>query len=242
MAGDQADWRLAVREANEKDLFELVERHHEEVDVKIARQILRNPFVSRRVIETLLRQRRLLTSAELRRDLAAHRQTPEARALNLIPGLFWKDLVALGSDARVAPRLRRAADLRLAERVPQLSTGERMAIARQAGPGVIPRLRHDSHPQVVAALLENPKLTEGLLLPLLTSETANPQVLTRVAEDRTWGVRYGVKNALCRNPRTPVPTALSLLSGLKKQDLKTVAANLRIAAPVRRRAELLLGR
>ncbi len=231
-----------LREAGEAELVELVSALAEELDPGAARQALRNPFAGREVIELLLKQRRLLSSQELRRELVAHPATPEARALNLLPGLFWRDLVKLGADVKTKPRVRRAADLRLAEKLSTMSVGERVAIARQAGQGTLARLRHDAHPRVIGALLENPRLTEGLLGPLLSSDTANPQVLARVAEDRRWSIRYGVKVMLARNPRTPVTTTLGILSGLKKKDLNAVASDWRINAAVRRRANLLLGR
>jgi hypothetical protein len=104
------------------------------------------------------------------------------------------------------------------------------------------RLRSDTHPRVIGALLENPRLTEGLLAPVLSSDTANPQVLARVAEDRKWGLRYGVRVMLARNPRTPVTATLGMLSSLKKKDLNAIASDWRMAAPVRQRANLLLGR
>jgi len=231
-----------LREAGEAELVELVRARAEELNPGAARQVLKNPFAGLEVIELLLKQRRLLSSQEVRRELVAHPATPEVRALNLLPGLFWRDLLKLGADVRTKPRVRRAADLRLAEKLSTMSVGERIAIARQAGQGTLTRLRHDPHPRVIGALLENPRLTEGLLGPLLSSDTANPQVLERVAEDRRWGIRYGVKVILARNPRTPVTTNLGILSGLKKRDLNAVANDWRINAVVRRRANLLLGR
>ena len=239
---ENSDLRSRLREAGESELLDLVREHAEELDPGAARLALKNPYAGREVIEILLEQRRLLTSQEVRRDLVAHPKTPETRSLNLLAGLFWRDLVKLGASVRTRPRVRRAADLRLAEKLPTLSVGERAAIARQAGPGAMTRLRHDTNPRVVAALLENPRLTEGILGPMLSSETASPEVLARVAEDRRWGLRYGVRLMLARNPRTPIQTALGILSGLKKRDLNAVSSDWRIAAPVRRRANLLLGR
>lgn len=231
-----------LRDAGEAELLELVTENADALDPGAARLALKNVYAGREVIEVLLRQRRLLSSQEVRREIVGHPATPEAQALNLISGLFWRDLVKLGSSVRARPRIRRAADLRLADKLPTLSVGERVAIARKAGPGAMTRLRNDTNPRVIGALLENPRLTEGVLGPLLSSETASPQVLERIAEDRRWGLRYGVRVMLARNPRTPVATALGLLSGLKKSDLSAVGSDWRIAAPVRQRANLLLGR
>ena len=239
---ENSELRARLREAGEGDLIELVADHADELDPGAARSALRNAYAGPEVIEMLLRQRRLLSSQEVRREIVAHPATPEAKALNLLPGLFWRDLVKLGASVRTRPRIRRAADIRLAEKLPRLSLGERIAVARQAGPGAMSQLRNDAHPRVIGALLENPRLTEGVLAPLLTSDTANPQVLERVAADRRWGLRYGVRSMLARNPRTPVTTAMGLLSGLKKSDLRAIGSDWRMSAPVRQRANLLVGR
>lgn len=231
-----------LREADEAELVRLVTEHAGELDPGAAGQALRNSFASREVIETLARERRLLRSSEVTRAIVAHPRSPETLALNLLPHLFWRDLVKLGADIRARPRIRRAADIRLADKLSALSVGERVAIARRAGPGALTRLRTDSSPLVIGALLENPRVTEGLLMPMISSETASPEVLKRVSEDRRWGLRYQIRVTLARNPRTPVQTALSILPALKKRDLNAVASDWRLPAPVRKRANLLLGR
>ena len=92
---------------------------------------------------------------------------------------------------------------------------------------------------MIDALLENPRLTEGLLLPLVASETDLRESLAVVAASPKWSVRYPIRVALCRNPRTPVELVLPHLAMLKKSDLRGVARDLRLTLPVRRRAELL---
>ena len=228
-----------LREGNEAELDELLSARLEEIEPATARHIFRNPFLTGVLIDRLLGSRRLLSSYEIRMEAARHPRTPQIMALRFIPGLFWADLVRLGLDMRLHPIVRRAAETRLNERLPALSIGEKMAIARSAAPGVLSALRNDPTPRVVAALLENPRLTEGLLLPLLASGGAPPSVLAVVAASAKWSVRYPVRLALCQNPRTPLDRALMLLPLLKRNDLESVAANPHLALPLRRRAQLL---
>ena len=77
---------------------------------------------------------------------------------------------------------------------------------------------------------------------LVANENAAPRVLEVVAANPRWGVRYPIRVALSRNPRTPAAAAVGLLAALKKPDLAAVASNARLAGPVRNRARLLLGR
>ena len=152
-----------------------------------------------------------------------------------------RSAVAAGADTRLRPTLRRAADQQLAQRLPGAAKGEKMAMARKAGPGLVQRLRDDPDPRVMGALLENPRLTEGQILPALNRPDTPPAVLDVVARDRRWGVRYPVRCALARNPSTPVDAALRILPHLKKPDLRAVTRQTRVAAVVRKRAKLLLG-
>lgn len=238
----QEELQRRLREGVGEELHELVDKHLDELDPISLRQLFRNPHLNRQVIELLLADRRLLAFHEVRKELARHPQTPEVRALRFVSGLFWRDLLELASDNRSRPRIRRAAERHLVERIQGLGAGEKVAIARRAGPLLVSQLRHDHEPRVVGALLENPRLTEGALLPLVSSDTARPEILALVARHPKWGVRYPVRVSLARNRRTPVQTALSLLPMLKKQDLKGIEQDRRMNVAVRRRAAVLLGR
>jgi hypothetical protein len=201
----------------------------------------RNPFVTSALVARLVEERRLAATYEVRRDVVLHPATPRVLALDWVGGLHWPDLVRACREPRLHPILRRTAELRLLERLPALSLGEKSALARSASGGILAHLRHDPNPRVIAAMLENPLLTEMLLAPLLASETAAPRVLATVAASPRWSSRYGVRLALVRNPRTPAGAALPLVPLLKKRDLLAVAADPRLDGAIRQRARLLSG-
>ncbi len=238
--GEDLTRRLAA--ADEAGLVELVRRHREELDATQLRQVMRHPFLGKEAIQLLLDAREVVGAYEVRRELAGHPKTPEARAMRLVSTLYWRDLARLSTETRVRPTVRRAAERRLADRVAGLAVGEKVAIARRCGAGLVLRLGQDPNPRVIQALLENPRLTEGVLLQLVSRDSARPEVLAMVARDRRWGVRYRIRVPICRNPNTPVATALALLPALRKPDLKAVADDPRLAKAVRQRADLLLGR
>lgn len=237
----RAELAARLRDSGEKELVELLEAELHDLDSDVVRAALRNPYASKRVIDLVLSERRLLASHEVQKALAEHPRTPESRVLNLVPALYWKDLMELSGDPRIRPRVRLAADRRLIERLPRLGTGERVAIARRAGPAVTARLLFDAEARVIQALLENSRLTELLLAPAINSDVVRPETLALIASDRKWRRRYSVRSGIARNPRTPVATALDLLASLQKTDLRDVWSDRRIALEVRRKAGLLLG-
>lgn len=202
---------------------------------------LANPHLDRAGIERLADLVPLAGSRLVARAVALHPRTPEVLARRLLPALPWRDLADAGRDVRLAPTVRRAADVLLGERLAGLSAGERASVARRASPDLIVRFRDEADPRVAAALLDNPRLTEGRLLPILSAPGARPAVLALVARHRRWSRRVEVRSALVRNPATPVAAALVLLPELRKNDLAAVARDLRISPAVRRRAALLAG-
>lgn len=230
-----------LREADAEELVRAVREELASLSLAEARQALRNPFAGAEVILLLLARDSLAGAYELQRDLVLHPRTPQQLGLSLVPMLFLRDLVRVGTETRVAPVVRRAADLRVLEKLSSLAVGERVALARAASAAVLSQLRFDPTPRVVEAMLENPRVHEGLLLPLAASETAAPAVLALLAAHPRWGSRYEIRVALSRNPRTPVASALALLPHLRKNDLRAIPRNPRLPAPVRERSRLLLG-
>lgn len=241
--GDDAPDHLArrLREAGREELAALLAEHASSLDARQAIALLANPHADAEAVGLLGERRDLLASYEVKRRVALHPAAPEVLARRLIPQLHWPDLLAAGVEMRLRPTVRRAADRTLAERLPGMSLGEKVSLARRAGLGLLQHLRGDPQPRVMAALLDNPRMTEGVLLPVLARDTTPPPVLETVAGNRRWGVRYPVRVALARNPSTPIPAALRILPHLKRRDLAAVGSDVRIPMAVRKRAQLLSG-
>jgi hypothetical protein len=240
-AAPEPELHRRLSEAGPEELLALLRARAAELTAPAVRHALRNPYCTAEAIAAIADEQRLLSFYEVRRDLALHPRTPETLAARFVPTLWWRDLMALSLDTRLRPALRRTAEVHLGTRLPELAVGEKVSLARRAGPGVLAQLRHDPSPQVIAALLDNPRLTEGLLVPLLQSASTPPAILEAIAKDRRWGVRYPLRLALVRNPATPLQVSWRLLEALRKTDLRPVAMDPRIPEPVRRRARVLLG-
>jgi hypothetical protein len=203
--------------------------------------VLRHPHAGAEVVALIGQVPRLLATYEVSREIARHPRAPLVLATRAVTTLFWRDHLEVALDTRVAPQVRRLAEARILERLPSLAVGERISLARRASAQVQAQLRRDPDLRVVRALLENPRLTEGVLLPLLIAPDTRADVLQMVAADRRWGARVEVRRALARHPRTPPDTALTLISGLPRSDQRAIANDARVAEVVRRRARLLSG-
>jgi hypothetical protein len=114
-----------------------------------------------------------------------------------------------------------------------LTLGERKSLARTHDRSLIQRVVRDPHPDVIRILLDNPSLTEEDVVRVCAMRPNDPAVLQTVYRHRRWVVRYRPRNAILRNPDTPLDTALLLAPLLRKGELKEAATSSELAAPLR---------
>lgn len=230
-----------AEQGRSEELLQWVREEIHRLDVPAARRLLRDPYVTAEVIEVLLEEGRLMATYEVRSVVARHPRTPVVHAQRLVPTLFWRDLLEVTLDTRVPPVVRRSAERQLLSRLPGITLGEKLTLARRAGHTLLHHLREERDARVLQAMLENPRMTEGILVPLVSRGDTAPELLRVVAENRRWGRSYGIRSHLCRNPRTPGPLVLPLLPGLRRSDLRLIARDGRLPQQTRQRARELLG-
>jgi hypothetical protein len=114
-----------------------------------------------------------------------------------------------------------------------LTLGERKSLARTHDRSLITRVVRDPHPDVVRILLDNPSLTEEDVVRICAARPNHPSVLQTVYRHRRWVVRYRPRNAIVRNPNTPVDTALLLAPLLRAVELKEAATSPELAPQLR---------
>jgi hypothetical protein len=125
------------------------------------------------------------------------------------------------------------------ERVPDygkgrpLTLGERKSLARRPDRDMMARLLLDPHPDVIAHLLVNPRLTEDDVLRLAAKRPNRPDVLAQIARTDRWVHRARIRLAIVLNPVTPPDVAAPLVSLLMRQELKLVAQTTAVPRAVR---------
>ena len=226
--------------ASSLELRALVEDYGRFFGLPEVRQVLRNPFVDSDTIQELSTIRLLITSRPVQAAIARHFRAPERVAMRFIPNLFWRELLDITVDVRIRGPVRRVAERQMLERLPRLTVGERVALARRAPATTGRALARSADLRVLGALLGNPRTTVQSLMPLLSHEEASPRALGEVAAHPRWGVRYDVQVALCRNPQTPFSEIFRLLPRLSRDDLEGIVAISQHSGVVVRRAEALL--
>lgn len=123
-----------------------------------------------------------------------------------------------------------------------LTLGERKSLARKPDRRMFDRVLRDPHPDVIALLLQNPKLTEPDVVRLCSRRPGVPEVLSRVAASARWSLRPAVRRSLAMNPATPTAVTTALLPLLAADDLRALIADERTPLTVARRCDELLAR
>jgi hypothetical protein len=155
--------------------------------------------------------------------IARNPRTPRALGLRVVPSLFWSDLAEVARNAWIHAAVRARAESLLAEMLPEMRAGERLALAKLATPALLQPLLADSDPKVVRAALNNPRLREDDLLLAIRRDTAPRPLLEQATACQRWRDAYAVRLAVVLQPRTPLGVALGQVTALRDRDLERVA-------------------
>lgn len=182
--------------------------------------LLRNREAPAPLLQAIARDRAWAGSYRVKRALALHPRTPSVLGRNLVHHLFWKELAEVSVAPHVNPAIRRLAERYLKERLDSMAVGERIALARRAGRGLIGAFCGSEEEPVLQALLGNPFVVEADAVRVASNDGAPSALLAHLAEHPKWGRRRDVSLALARNGRTPIPAALRILHRLGTRELR----------------------
>jgi regulator of extracellular matrix RemA (YlzA/DUF370 family) len=124
----------------------------------------------------------------------------------------------------------------LIRRIMFMNTRDRMKLAMKGDREARGILIRDSNKVVCSAVVNNPRITEQEIENIAAMRTVSNEVLRLIALNRTWARAYPIIHNLARNPRTPIPTAMSLLGRIRTKDLQNLAQNRNVSETVRRQA------
>ena len=169
----------------------------------------------------------------VRRAVVLHPKTPRPLAMNFLPTLRWADLLQVSGMPALAVTLRAGALKILGLRLPELSLGEKVTLARAAPPPLLALLLRETSAEVVRAALENRHAQPEDVAPLLEDGSTAPAVLRAIAESPRFGGREDLRFAVAAHPRTPPPVALRLLGRMEPPDLARLLAEPEIPLLIR---------
>ena len=232
--------RKSIAELDSESLMELVRgRHIDELEVL---QVLRSPFCTAQIAETIASDPGLMGTHEVRERLAGFPGFTFGRALDLLATLPWTSLLSLSQSPRTPPVVRRQAERKLLSQLVSMALGEKIALARRAHREIFRVLIGTGDGQVLSALLNNPRLVENDILVILNTSEPPPEFFGELASHRKWGPYIRIRRALVTCQFTPLPLALSVLVQLSVTELRRVLEHPDLPQQVREAAQSLLDR
>jgi len=124
----------------------------------------------------------------------------------------------------------------LIRRIMYMNTRDRVKLAMKGDREARTILIRDSNKIVSAAVMNNPRITEHEVENIAAMRTVSDEVLRLIALNRAWTRSYSVIHNLVRNPRTPIPSVITILPRIRSKDLISLSINRNVSENVRRQA------
>jgi len=190
------------------------------------------------LIEKLGKSSVVAKSRKVKLAIVRHPKAPRYISLSLMRKLFTFDLMQVALTPAVVGDLKMAAEEVLINRLGTISPGEKLSLARLASGRVACELLLDAEPRIIVAALENPRLTEALVVKAVLRSEASPALVQTVCAHSKWSLRREIRIALLRNQHTPAEHAVEFAKSLPNDVVREILQNSRLPENVR--ADLIL--
>ncbi len=184
--------------------------------------VLKNPHISSDALAQLARSPVAAKSRKVLLGVVEHRRTPRHVSIPLLRRMFTFDLVRLTMTSTIPADIKRAAEEQIIARMESLPTGQKISLARQASGRIAAELLQEADVRVVSPALENPQLTEALVVQALMKKDAPEQLFILVSNHGKWSLRREVQIALLRSEKTPRERAQEFAKSFSEEFLRSI--------------------
>ena len=128
----------------------------------------------------------------------------------------------------------------LIRRIIMMSVKDRIKLAMKGDREARGILIRDSNKVVATGVIHNPRLTDQEVENISAMRTVSDEVLRLISMNRGWARSYSIIHNLARNPRTPIASAMTILTRIRTKDLQHISQNRNVSEAVRRQAYRLV--
>ncbi len=201
---------------------------------EIALALLTRRDLPANVIEAISKNTSLLKHRKVNVAIASHPRTPRHVSLPLTRHLYTFDLVKVALIPAVPADVKVGIDETIISRLEQISEGERLTLAKQASGRVAGALLSDATERVVVAALQNPKMTEAIIIKALGQRDVPAHSVRIVCSNAKWSVRRDIRLALLRNQHTPLAAAITFAQGFPEHLVREVLGKSKMKPEIKR--------
>jgi hypothetical protein len=131
-------------------------------------------------------------------------------------------------------------ELRLAQKLLTMTIPEKVQLALKGDRNARMVLIRDSAKMVQEAVIQSPKITDNELEQVSRMRSISVDVIRALIGKREAMKSYTIVINLVKNPKTPVPDAMTLMQRLQDRDLQFITKDKNVPDPVRRQAGIVL--
>jgi hypothetical protein len=111
----------------------------------------------------------------------------------------------------------------------QLKVAEKIKMALTGDKEWRSILIKEANKLVQAAVMKNPRITDGEVLLVAKNKTSSDEVIRIILLNKDWLKNYEIRKALVTHPKTPLPKALRFVGGLVMKDIKSLARSRQVS-------------
>jgi hypothetical protein len=224
----------------------------------LALALLKRPDLPPDILEKLAKNINAVRSRKVRVALASHAKSPRHVSVPLVRQLYAFDLVKIALSPSVPADVKVVADDTLISRLKALTLGERLTLARRASGRVAAALLLDvknmdgkiktaevkggkiknaqtmaHETRVMHTALENPRLTETLVINSVLGPDAGADLVQAVAQHAKWSCRREIRAALLRTKYLSLARALEFSNEIPASLLHELLASSRLPEQIK---------
>jgi hypothetical protein len=157
---------------------------------------------------------------------AAEVAVDQAAALQLIAVDENEAAAQAEAEARAAEQAVESPEVAEEEKklkISELSPAGKIRLANLGNAFARAVLIRDTNRLVSMAAIRSPAVTDMEVLRYASNRGLDDEIIRHIANQRQWVRLYGIKVALCNNPKCPLPVAMRFLPHLNVRDLKSLS-------------------
>ena len=154
------------------------------------------------IIEALTKNAAVMQHRRVHFAVVAHPKTPRHISVPAVRQLYAFELMQLALSPTALADIKRAAEDGIISRLEKITLGERLTLARRASGRIAAALLVDPDRRVMEGALDNPFLTEVLVVRAVLQEKASTALVEMASRHAKWSIRRDVRIALVRNRKT----------------------------------------
>ncbi|HKN71821.1 MAG TPA: hypothetical protein VJX30_12360 [Terriglobales bacterium] len=219
-----------------------------ELTEDLALALLKRADLHPEVLEQLAKHANALKSRKVKIALAGHPHTPRHVSVPLARQFYTFDLMKVALSPGVPADVKVSVDDVLISRLKTVTTGERLTLARRASGGVAAALLLEveiigakmsdaktvaRETRVIQTALENPRLTEALVINSVLRPAASAALVHAVAQHPKWSCRREIRAALLRTEHLSLARALEFSQEIPAPLLHELLASSRLPPQIK---------